>query len=201
MRLTNLTKKNQRYEWLEEQQRAFELLCAMIMTAPVLHRLDPNGLFVVQTDASDVGLGAVLLQEVEAQERVLEFASRVLTPADGPSRKQMGKKKKRHASIEGRRGHVVDRRDTQQVCSVFFFRDTVVMPNELHLHHCNRQSTCASTNHEGLGVEREAERDGRATVRAERRETPFPPLFSGGVGEREREEYRAMAGRPQVSCI
>ena len=62
---TNLTKKNQKYEWLEEQQRAFELLCAMVMTAPVLHRPDPNGLFVVQRDASDVGLGAVLLQEVE----------------------------------------------------------------------------------------------------------------------------------------
>ena len=66
--LTNLTKKNQKYEWLEEQQRAFELLCAMVMTAPVLHRPDPNGLFVVQTDATGVGLGAVLLQEVESQE-------------------------------------------------------------------------------------------------------------------------------------
>ena len=52
------------------------------MTAPVLHRPDPNGLFIVQTDASDVGLGAVLLQEEEDQERVLEFASRVLTPAE-----------------------------------------------------------------------------------------------------------------------
>ena len=80
--LTNLTKKNQKYEWLEEQQRAFELLCAMVMTASVLHRPDPNGLFIVQTDASDVGLRAVLLQEVKSQERVIEFASRVLTPAE-----------------------------------------------------------------------------------------------------------------------
>ena len=36
----------------------------------------------MQSDASDVGLGAVLLQEVEGQERVKEFASRVLTPAE-----------------------------------------------------------------------------------------------------------------------
>ena len=43
--LTNLTKKNQKYEWLEEQQHAFELLRAMVMTAPVLHRPDPEGLY------------------------------------------------------------------------------------------------------------------------------------------------------------
>ena len=36
----------------------------------------------MQTDTSDVGLGAVLLQEVESQGQVIEFASRVLTPAD-----------------------------------------------------------------------------------------------------------------------
>ena len=54
----------------------------MVMTASVLHRPDPNGLFIVQTDASDVGLGAVLLQEVESQERVIELANRVLTPTE-----------------------------------------------------------------------------------------------------------------------
>ena len=54
----------------------------MIMLTPTLQRPDPNSLFVVQTDASDVGLGAVLLQEVEGLERILEFASRVLTSAE-----------------------------------------------------------------------------------------------------------------------
>ena len=80
--LTRLTRKNQKFEWLDEQQSAFERLKAMIMLAPTLQRPDPNSLFVVQTDASDVGLGAVLLQEVEGIERVLKFASRVLTPAE-----------------------------------------------------------------------------------------------------------------------
>ena len=80
--LTRLTKKNQRYEWLEEQQYAFDTLKALVMTAPVLNRPDPDGVYIVQTDASDVGLGAVLLQEVSGVERVLEFASRVLTPAE-----------------------------------------------------------------------------------------------------------------------
>ena len=80
--ITRLTKKNQKFEWLEEQQHEFELLKAMIMLAPTLQRPDPNSPFVVQTDASDVGLGAVLLQEVEGLERVLEFSSRVLTSAE-----------------------------------------------------------------------------------------------------------------------
>ena len=80
--ITRLTKKNYKFEWLEEQQHAFELLKAMIMLAPTLQRPAPNSPFIVQTDASDVGLGAVLLQEVEGLERVLEFASRVLAPAE-----------------------------------------------------------------------------------------------------------------------
>ena len=54
----------------------------MIMLSPTLQRPDSNSLFVVQTDASDVGLGAVLLQEVEGLERVLEFAIRVLTSTE-----------------------------------------------------------------------------------------------------------------------
>ena len=59
-RLTRLSKKNFRYVWEEEQQRAFEHIKALIATASVLHRPIFNAWFVIQSDASDNGLGAVL---------------------------------------------------------------------------------------------------------------------------------------------
>ena len=38
--------------------------------------------FEIHTDASDTGLGAVLVEKVGDDERVLEFSSRVLTSAE-----------------------------------------------------------------------------------------------------------------------
>ena len=80
--LTRLTKENFRYVWEEEQQQAFDHIKALISTAPVLHHPDFASRFVIQTDASDSGLGAVLFQVIDGQERVLEFAGRSLSKAE-----------------------------------------------------------------------------------------------------------------------
>ena len=80
--LTALTKKDRRSEREDAQQEAFEKIKALVSSAPVLARPTFDAQFVVQTDASDTGIGTVLLQVIDGQERVLEFASRTLSPAE-----------------------------------------------------------------------------------------------------------------------
>ena len=56
-----LTKKDQEYVWEEPQQHAFQELKNRLTSTLVLRLLDLSKLFSVQTDASKLGTGAVLL--------------------------------------------------------------------------------------------------------------------------------------------
>ncbi|XP_050806680.1 uncharacterized protein LOC127049621 [Gopherus flavomarginatus] len=63
--LTDLTKKTQpnAVKWTDECQKAFTQLKATLMSDPVLRAPDFEKPFLVTTDASERGIGAVLLQE------------------------------------------------------------------------------------------------------------------------------------------
>ena len=63
--LTDLLKKGKpnKVEWGEPQDRAYCTLRSAIATEPILRLPDPNLPFILRTDASDVGLGAVLCQQ------------------------------------------------------------------------------------------------------------------------------------------
>ncbi len=50
-----------------------------LCSAPVLAFPDREATFILDTDASDVGIGAVLSQLVDGDERVIAYGSRVLT--------------------------------------------------------------------------------------------------------------------------
>ncbi|KAL6419674.1 hypothetical protein ACFW04_011286 [Cataglyphis niger] len=80
--LTRLTKKNARWIWGEAEATAFKRLKAALTTAPVLACPDFNRRFILQTDASTSGLGAVLTQYHEDGERVIAYASRTLSGAE-----------------------------------------------------------------------------------------------------------------------
>lgn len=77
-----LKKKEAKWNWTEECQRSFELIKDELTKAPVLNTPNFESSFKVQTDASDVGLGAVLTQEVDGQEKVIAYASRLLRGAE-----------------------------------------------------------------------------------------------------------------------
>ena len=80
--LTQLKKSGVAFVWSEEAQSAFEQIKALIASASILHRPSFDHPFVIQKDASDSGLGAVLTQTVDGVERILGFASRTMTPAE-----------------------------------------------------------------------------------------------------------------------
>ncbi|KAI7813488.1 hypothetical protein IRJ41_018565 [Triplophysa rosa] len=79
--LTDLTKKEvpDAVQWTEQCQQAFTKLKAALCGGPLLHSPNFSLPFILQTDASDRGLGAVLSQLVEGEERPVLYLSRKLS--------------------------------------------------------------------------------------------------------------------------
>lgn len=63
-------------KWTEAMENAFLTLKKMLVEAPVLGYADFSKPFVLEIDASQVGLGAVLSQEQDGQRRPIAYASR-----------------------------------------------------------------------------------------------------------------------------
>lgn len=83
--ITNLIKGGKKgipIKWTEEAQKAFETLKERLVSAPVLASPKWDEKFYIQTDASDVGLGAVLFQEIAGEEHPICYASRKLSKAE-----------------------------------------------------------------------------------------------------------------------
>ena len=83
--LTDLTTKwlPDKVKWTEECQVSFQHLKETLIGDPVLRIADPSKPFVMQTDTSDRGLGAVLSQvDAQGEERPVAYASRKLFPRE-----------------------------------------------------------------------------------------------------------------------
>ena len=69
--LQRLTEKGQRFQWTPECQEAFHQLKTALTTAPVLAYPTSDDQFVLDTDASNTGTGAVLSQVQNGEEKVI----------------------------------------------------------------------------------------------------------------------------------
>ena len=65
--------------WSDAQERAYSTLKAEITSSPILRLPDNTKPFTLRTDASDKGLGAVLLQEHDGKLSPVSYASKKLT--------------------------------------------------------------------------------------------------------------------------
>jgi hypothetical protein len=61
--LNRITQKDMPFVWDENCENAFQTIKEQLMSSPVLAFPEPNGDYILYTDASDVGVGAVLVQE------------------------------------------------------------------------------------------------------------------------------------------
>ncbi|GBC40100.1 1-phosphatidylinositol 4,5-bisphosphate phosphodiesterase-like [Rhizophagus irregularis DAOM 181602=DAOM 197198] len=81
--ISDLRKKGVPFIWGKEQQEAFEKLKEKLIQYPILRHPDWKKEFLLITDASGKGLGAVLSQKDEkGKEVVIAYASRSLLPAE-----------------------------------------------------------------------------------------------------------------------
>ena len=79
--LVRLLGKDCKFKWTESCQDAFKALRALLIETPVLAFPKEDLPYIVDTDASDYGIGGVLSQNVEGTEHVIAYYSKSLNPA------------------------------------------------------------------------------------------------------------------------
>lgn len=81
--LRQLLKKESLWLWGDSQQKSFEQIKASLTSTPALAHYSPERDTIIAADASNAGLGAVLLQiQADGSRRPVSFISRSLTPAE-----------------------------------------------------------------------------------------------------------------------
>jgi transposase InsO family protein len=77
--LTALLRKTAKFKWEERQEDAFAELKRLLTCAPILAYSIIGGKYILDTDASGHGIGAVLSQIQDGEERVICYASKTLS--------------------------------------------------------------------------------------------------------------------------
>ncbi|XP_060564385.1 uncharacterized protein LOC132723637 [Ruditapes philippinarum] len=77
--LHKLTEKGEHFIWSDSCENAFEQLKNALTHAPILSYPISEGIFILDTDASAVGVGSVLQQVQGAEEKVISYFSKCLS--------------------------------------------------------------------------------------------------------------------------
>ncbi|CAI7858787.1 unnamed protein product [Closterium sp. NIES-54] len=80
--LTDLLRKGVTFTWGEKEHAAFSTLKNVLCSPPVLRIADPHRPFEVVTDANDIAIGAVLLQDFGNGLQPIAYESRKLHPPE-----------------------------------------------------------------------------------------------------------------------
>lgn len=77
-----LAEKGAGFKRTSNCQSAFDTLKLRLTNAPIPGHPDFDHPFILDTDASNISIGAVLLQNIDGTERVVAYASRTLTKCE-----------------------------------------------------------------------------------------------------------------------
>ena len=80
--LYDITGEKAEFKFGPEQKKAFETLKNALTNDSFIKSFDPTRKTFLVTDASKVAIAAILEQEIDGKNYVIEYASRVLTPAE-----------------------------------------------------------------------------------------------------------------------
>ena len=80
--LTDLTRKSKEFSWDKNCQDAFEKLKKTLTGPEIMSYPLPDGEFILDTDACDTAIGAVLCQVQDGKEKVIAYGSRSMNRAE-----------------------------------------------------------------------------------------------------------------------
>jgi hypothetical protein len=79
--LTKLTEEKQVFQWTPEVEATFQTLNEAFCAAHILAYLQPRDRFTVDTNANNVGIGRMLSQIYDVQERVITYYNKIVIKA------------------------------------------------------------------------------------------------------------------------
>lgn len=75
-------KKSQPISWTAAAEASFVKIKELLVSAPILCQPDFAQPFIIECDSSDTGLGGVLIQKINDEERVIAYASKTLSRSE-----------------------------------------------------------------------------------------------------------------------